>query len=121
MQVLYFSTQHVVLIPTKFFKRVKIDIELRNKSYMFLFSFVLLAQEAFLSVVKTDCKLAKLAQRTNPGKNKPKLLLTKLLLLNFPNLIFAFRYLNDSQLQPKPTYWNLITSKQNRQNSVVSN
>lgn len=57
---------------------------------MFLFSFGLLAQEAFLSIEKTHCRLAKLLQGTNSGKNKPKLLLTKLLLLNFPNLIFAF-------------------------------
>ena len=57
---------------------------------MFLFSFILLAQEAFFSIEKTHCRLSKLVQATNAGKNKRKLLLTKLLLLNFPNLTFAF-------------------------------
>lgn len=57
---------------------------------MFLFSFVLLAQEAFLCIEKTHCRLVKLVQGTNSGKNKPKLLLTKLQLLNFPNLVLAF-------------------------------
>lgn len=68
VQGLNFSTQHIVLIPRRFLRHRALGIALRNKSWMFLVSFGLLAQEAFLPIEKIQSRLAELVQGTNSQK-----------------------------------------------------